>query len=286
MDGERRGARLVNARFTAGETRCAIPCTQRPLVAFKQVLPGFDVPAASGGTGIRVAADVRVDVGRERTSTRTGELLEAGKWQVRGLSFLNVHPAPGVAELAFHDPIEAGKKPRVISPDSMLVPIKQAIAGLNKAGAVVRRIERGTDAAQEVYRIGYITLEVTFGIGGVDVARAVQIRIAQDPDSKVWSIASEPNVGIAITHPDTTVYTSISKTFFYWKEDDQQEYGALVGEFVVDQATGQTAWLQFSNSGPNKAHNAVYGWLETVYFDPVNNRRGVDPKDPRRKDPL
>nr|MDO8087064.1 hypothetical protein [Candidatus Sigynarchaeum springense] len=55
---------------------------------------------------------------------------------------------------------------------------------------------------------------------------------------------------------------------------------------MVDQATGQTAWLQFSNMNPDAAHNAIYGWLETVYFDPVNNRRGIDSNDPRRKDPL
>jgi len=106
------------------------------------------------------------------------------------MNFLNVHPAPGVSEVSFNIAIEAGKEPRVISAGSMLVPIKQAIASLNKAGAVVRRIESGTDEGQPVKGKKYISLEVTFGIGGVDVPRAVQIRIAQDPDSKVWSIAS------------------------------------------------------------------------------------------------
>jgi len=263
----------------------------RPVVAFRQVLPGFDVPAAAGGTGIRVAGEVLLDVGRSLFITSRGRVVEPGEWQLHGLAFLNVNPQPGVADAPFHNPIDAGRQPRVLSADSILVPIQRAIAGLNVAGAVVRRIEAGTGSAQDVYRNGYITLKVTYDIGGALVARIVQVQFTQDPGTKSWHVGGlwwgvDSNNLHRIDWPGIYHGVEADKPGTVSANRDYPE--TLVGLFQVED--GSMQWLQFTCAGhditsafdamPSAGSPGLYGWLEAVGPAGVGRVPITDPRHP------
>ncbi|MEX2716222.1 MAG: hypothetical protein Q6370_007970 [Candidatus Sigynarchaeota archaeon] len=253
----------------------------RPVIACTQVLPGWDVPAPAGGSGIGVAGEVVVDVGRDRPGT--GD--KAGQWQLRGLAFLNVHPAPGVNRLHFFTPLDAGDVPGVLAAGSMLVPIRNFVKGLNAAGAVVRRIVAAGNV-NDVKADKYLALAVTFNIGGVDVTRAVMARVARDTSTSTstsaWGIAG---LEWSVMPTYRNSYHRIDWPGIYrgilpggTANENRHQTETLVGQFDVDPTNPnpslRTAWLQFcciafdAETGtsvyPVSGHPGLYGWLEAI----------------------
>nr|MDO8086328.1 hypothetical protein [Candidatus Sigynarchaeum springense] len=155
-------------------------------VAFQQVLPGV----TPGGAGIRLAGRVLLRVGYNYVHPTTNVMYARGSWSVDTFYVLNPRTWDAATGTWTATPSVDAIALKVAIDEGMVAPIVRFVDRLNRASAVVRRIEARTAGAQDTKKERYLSLQVTFDIGGVPDARMVMVKLAQDPGTKAWHVGS------------------------------------------------------------------------------------------------